>query len=628
MTMNKLMNQIKRMELGCLIALIISIVPRIIMTLRAVPFRTISDETATIAGSAYLAGLDWSAVVSHAGYYGSGFTILLFPIFKMTDNPFIIYRVILVAACIFQGFIAWISYYLLKHYFKVKEKWFLCLSSIACSYMVVTRTSVVFNEHMLIFNAWLIALLLCKLNEFHNDKKKKAIFTVLLFVVLSYSLLLHTRAITLWFSLALVIGIVYLIEKRMLLSLPILVGCGGLGFLLSTIYIKRVQSRIWLAGESGNLRNATVHLGGGYDFTLIETWKAWLGIIFGQTNTIIFITGGLALIFLIRAFSITIDYFKTKKVDYRVRKEVLKQNEMQMESSLRSYTVILFLYFLFCIAATIFAQSFIWLQGATEAVQDGVGTGLYGVKAFTYIRYFGPYTGPIFMTGIAALYHKKIRKREILLTVLSGIIMQITWFVFDYPYIYNNSKANEPFVPLSLFQHGGETTWSTYLPASILLLILIGIFMISYFQNKKYMVISLILVFLFFQNGYATKYDISIAKKNLKRADAGYELVQKEEGKIDLPNVLYVKDSTNKTDHQIFYLYQFLLNRYQIIPELPKTEIETAIVFSNSSKETGLLDCGYEMAKLDKNEYLYAKGDLLIKLKNSSDLTFQDTPIE
>ena len=51
-----------------------------------------ADEFGTIAGASYFAGLDWSNVVSHISYYGFGYSVLMAPIFLITDNPVVIFQ--------------------------------------------------------------------------------------------------------------------------------------------------------------------------------------------------------------------------------------------------------------------------------------------------------------------------------------------------------------------------------------------------------------------------------------------------------------------------------------------------------------------------------------------------------
>ena len=53
------------------------------------------DEFGTVASASYFAGYDWSAMVSEIKYYGFGYSILMAPIYWITDNPQIIFQVMI-----------------------------------------------------------------------------------------------------------------------------------------------------------------------------------------------------------------------------------------------------------------------------------------------------------------------------------------------------------------------------------------------------------------------------------------------------------------------------------------------------------------------------------------------------
>ena len=75
-----------------------------------------------------------------------------------------------------QSFSAPIAYVIMNKYFDIKDRKYTIVSSIACSYMVVTYVTYVFNEHPMILCSWMIALLLILLVKYVDDKKKKNIF--------------------------------------------------------------------------------------------------------------------------------------------------------------------------------------------------------------------------------------------------------------------------------------------------------------------------------------------------------------------------------------------------------------------------------------------------------------------
>ncbi len=77
---------------------------------------------------------------------------------------------------------------------------------------------------------------------------------------------------------------------------------------------------------------------------------------------------------------------------------------------------------------------------------------------------------------------------------------------------------------------------------------------------------------------------------------------------MDLPSEIYVVDGRDINNQQIFFEYQFLLNRYKIIPARPEAHTDNAVVITNM-----VLDHmnDYEMIYLSDHAYVYLKGPVL-----------------
>ena len=83
-----------------------------------------------------------------------------------------------------------------------------------------------------------------------------------------------------------------------------------------------------------------------------------------------------------------------------------------------------------------------------------------------------------------------------------------------------------------------------------------------------------------------------------------YSVIKQLQNKIELPEEIYVADKDGKTDHQNYYYYQFLLNRYTIKAGMPDTDVENAIVIRNN-----IVDCekyvefeGYMTSQIGEKE--------------------------
>lgn len=580
--------------LGLLSALFLAAwIPRVILCMQTVPVRTLSDELATMSGAAYFAGLDWSGVISNAGYYGSGFSALFFPLFLLTDNPFVIYKGMLIGASAFQALIAPISFHILSRYFKVERKALLIPASLACSFMVVTRTTIFYNEHILIFISWVAAWLLCILAT-TDEKGKKRLYTLLLTALFGYALTIHTRALTYWLALGAVIVFYGWVHRKWLVSPLVFAGGGVVFYVLGNKFVDLVQKGIWLAGNQP-LRNESVVIHPPTDLLSPDTWQAWFSIIFGQLNTISAVTGGFILLSVIIAFCV-------------IWKGIVKRQGEPL------YTAVLVFFFL-CCGATIFAQSFSWLGGVIGGIQEGYGTKIYGMKAVTYVRYFGPYVGPVFMCGLSVLFSRQEKLKQYLrVTAVLYAVLTLVWCVLILPYIKDSFTTMEVYMAFAGSKRQEADIWK-YLMGVIVPLLVFLIWMWLWKRKKTGWIPVILCFFLFYQYSYnAFYYDAACSWKSIKHANGGYTFVKRlEDEKESVPERIYVVDRRKKKDHFTYYEYQILLNRYQIVPGVPK-DTENTLVFCNRKGDEELIKAGYQYVKLDQNEYLYVKGENMVNM--------------
>ena len=71
-----------RQKTGYIWAFLIAFLPRLFWSLQAIPLRTVSDELSTMNGAVFFSSQNWNAVVSKAGYYGFGMSILATPLMQ------------------------------------------------------------------------------------------------------------------------------------------------------------------------------------------------------------------------------------------------------------------------------------------------------------------------------------------------------------------------------------------------------------------------------------------------------------------------------------------------------------------------------------------------------------------
>ena len=85
-----------RQKTGYIWAFLIALLPRLFWSLQAIPLRTVSDELSTMNGAVFFSSQNWNAVVSKAGYYGFGMSILATPVDQRSGHtlsyPVSLYR--------------------------------------------------------------------------------------------------------------------------------------------------------------------------------------------------------------------------------------------------------------------------------------------------------------------------------------------------------------------------------------------------------------------------------------------------------------------------------------------------------------------------------------------------------
>lgn len=588
-----------------LIMILTIFVPRVIFSFWVYPIRLPMDEMGTIAGAAHFAGLDWSEVISQGSYYGNGFSALLAPIFKLTDNPYLIYHLVNVVYSLIYLGIGFIIYHLTTIYFEIQNRWFACTAAIAGSYLLAYRATTFSNEHPLTLIAWLTAWLLMSMVKNDEDIRRKRRNTFLLVLLLAYSLTVHTRAVTYWIALAVLIVLYRWRYGKWIVSWGTLAVCGIPGSFLSQRFVHYIQNQIWVSEGGKELANATISVSmGGIDLADPATWKAWLFIILGQLNTMLIFTAGIQFLACMIVFGICFRgvFLKKREIEIAEAGAVWERADCRFFYAVGGY-------FLCCMLITIAGQSITWLGGAVASIQDGYGTKLTSVKAFTYVRYFSCYAGPVLLMGLVYLYEygEKLKKYVLLPFVLGYAALQFVWVRGILRYIYRNGNGAEGFRPFSLMESG--TSMKTYMPAVIITAVLMAVIVWSLYKKKWKPVLLILVLSLFYQYAYKNVViDRNASLKYRDRTNAGCELIREMEEKGEAPERIYVVD-TREIAHKSYYVYQYYLNRYQVIPMTPEDSCEEGAMILSNDEIPEFEERGYTCRQLDENEYLYLAGD-------------------
>lgn len=557
-------------SLYIILVAIIAFVPRIIMAWQAYPLRTPSDELSTICGAAILSGNDWREVISHAGYYGPGFYSLCAPFFKIFHDPVIIYRAILTVATIAQASTALICFYICDHYANLEDNYFLIsLISIISNYAVMTRTTIAYNEHPLILISWIMVLLLCKYFE-----KEKIWYALWIYLLLGYSLIVHTRAMMLLIAIsAILLGIEFR-YKRMKRCTIHFIGITG-AYFFSNVICKLYRQYIWDTADGVRNSEYSTKLSK-FSFDL-ESFQAWLNIVLGQIQTINFILCGGVIISIVAIIVLLI----------------YKKNENEI-------VLWIFGFAFLCIGGTIFAQSLKWFDGAKTAIESHY-IFAYSCKAFTYVRYFGPYVGMAIMCGLIAIY-KSCQKRRLIIGISSviSILLLRFWAFSVYEFVRYNVNAVEVFWPFGKIVEKNDVFLGRVDEAVFIFVVLILIFLGFLLLKKDKIAYGVLLAALMYQYiTLASCYDIGNQKMQLDKIADTVAVLQNSQ--VDM---MYVYDGSGEKDHQTYYLYQMYFYDAKIIPGLPEQSYK-GILCSNVRVDDQLEGYCYDIQQLGEGQYLY-----------------------
>lgn len=591
-----------KIGLPCLIFMA-GFLPRILLMTHLYPVVQQRDEVCALGGAALFAGYDWSQVISTGHvYYGCGYTALFAPVLLFVKDPIWFYRIVIWSSAAIFGFCGIIAHKILGEEFDVKNKEYLLVASVLCSYLTCETGMISINEPMLILCIWISSWLLCRLCR-QCEKRAKVRDTVLYALVISYALTLHTRAQLLWVLTIIIYLLYWIVYKACLFSVPALVATGITGFSLATAFVRYVQNMLWL---SENIKN-TGEIVSGTEVSSrlqqvklllqVKYLKPFLTIIVGQINTGVIFTGGLLVVAVIITFSFLIKKHKTCVTAKRYG----SQGWGLLSCEFDSKVLMLFSWAALGIVASIVYIAITWLSETYYAMQEGFGGHNYSLRSITYLRYYFCYAGPFCVPGIALLEKKRLDiKLEInALGIVGGL--HLIWLSLIIPYIYNSDNAKDIFDALSFEKWNDTAGLHTYLPGSIFLMFVFLIFIQCWKKKKKVVAVTIACVFLIFENLYTIQNYNDKSLALFGTADWGQRLRMELEWQGTGEGIVFYI-----LERDMAYMYQVLNPTWQVSFGMPEEEVKEAVIFD--CQYNPALAHRYPWAKLDDNEYVYVRG--------------------
>lgn len=583
-----------------IIILILCIIPQCFVVMQQYPL-LVGDDVGVISLPAFLSGRRWEDIWKVVAYYGGGYHILLTPLFLLTNNPLIIYRGTLLSYVLLEAIIALIVYYILRHYYQCDEVYASALSVLS-SYFTYAKPTYISNEIVLLLGLWLVILVIFKLLEYGNIKRKKILFSILLCFVSCYLITIHLRASALLIAIFFTIFLYYLLKKKSLTSPVVTAVCFPLFYLAAQIFNNVVKNTVWIADSSAEINNSNI-LGGIENVTKlfnIQYWHAWAAIFFGQLSTVSIMSIGILCPVFIWGLVVLYNF---------IRKQ---ENITKVKTS----TAIIATLLVTSIIITLGGQSITWLEHAHDSINMGAynsndDPNINFARVFTYLRYFSFYTNPLLIIGLVNL-KKNTRVNHKIMKWGAALfcILQLFWVLFVFPYICNIRSAADVYIPFSLENYGiGEAGPKVYLPAVFICTIFFLLILFLFMRRKSSVGLIILCVFVVYQYiYYGTVHD----NPWWNRGDGSYNLMSSYLNELPFDHI-YVPYQA------MAYEFQFLFNDISVEISLPDDNAEEAVIFTNlypidgEKYWTSFEEQGYHSIKIDENEYVFIKGEKYIQ---------------
>lgn len=581
-----------------IICCMIGIIPKIFMIMTAAyPVANTWDEVFLFYIPAKLAGIDWPSCMENYRYYGYGFSVFLTPLFKYMDNSIYLYHMVLIIVALLQLIIPIICCYLLKNFFYLKNLLPIVLITTICNYSICVSCTYMYNEHIYIVWIWIVFLLLTKLWQEGNNKKKKFKYSILLGLSFVGALTVHQRAVTLVLTFVILYFFMwFFLKKRIAYIIPIVLIYGTGNFIntrLMQYFVNLLQGSDGIAKKNlTDISNTSVNMSISLRaFQDKDYVVAVIRTILGNLNNWNIYTVGLGVLSLVLS-----TYF----IYLLFKRQIDKEQKKLLYFCIFSILAILI---------TIAGLTNSWSFGIKEAYLSN-NASHDSLRGLTYTRYYIAYFHPAILAVLSYVFHypNDYIKLFRYVVLLSGVLLLYNLKMIT-PLMKNVESGLGSLQIYTPNTYGvGEMIPEYYVIATFFFIfILFALFFL--FRKKKIMALSLICALICWKYiynaylGYAT-----IAKENYQYADSSYKIINKLDP--DIP-IYICPRNIDTTD--FFNEVQFLNMKRKLYREVPKEGLKEAIYITPYPQETEkLLEDGYQCFQLDDEEYMYVKGESIV----------------
>ncbi len=556
---------------------LIGLCPRILVNLPMMTTNGGHDDLGMLIIPSILAKYDWSGLIPNTAYYGFGYSIIYTPFLVLfRHNSYLFFQFIWGINAVFQSFTGIIVYRLLTKHYKMTNNLHSFFLSIIMSYMTYTAACRLENDCIMPLLTWIILYIITILYEEKANPKRQFYYSLLLILVLSYTLSIHSRSFIYWIGAGAIIIFVRLTQKRWIVNVPVFFLC-GIGFYAAiTVLIRYIQNNLW---GTTNVTNSTSVIGdmiteGALSLLSFSSIKALISLI---SSNLYAITQYTNTFFLIGFVGFIMLFIKKIRFD-------ITDISVQYIGMFFSFICFMIMYCGFCIAKTPLQHSMMLLGEATA-------------HSF-YIRYYLNFGVPLILFGymifldISKPFARTILKYAFIFFLLcyAGTVLLLgnyhirdAWNAFGVKYCGDADTQMTMFHYVIVFE-------------SCVAIVCILAFLSKHSHSVMLLAATILCIYQYaYQNLNAS---LDWSNNYYSKGDAFESAVLHPSSDVLAGCKIYVENKSAA------YALQLQNPEYTIFGGIPESTDEKSIILCNYAKDE-LKDMGFYLLTLSDDENLY-----------------------
>lgn len=341
-----------------------------LMALCVTIFNLTPDEYSVAAIAAYINGYDWSSTVSTGGYYGYFQGLFYTPVFLLTDDPYMQYKLMIGINSLFMSFAPAIIYYLSRKMFNVSKLASILFSAICglypC-YMLLTKYT--WNETLCNIMPWFFLLVAYKALDCDTVWKKQ-LLSVLGGFILVAGYATHGRMLALMAGGIVTVLLVFFLMKKKVFAFTGFFVTIVAGFFADMLLKDFFQDKLWLVNQLDKTPTNTIEKMISRIFSMDgETIGNLVRALVGHFFYFITSTWGFGAICVVLIIAAIVSFF-------RRRAAIKKYPEKELEVYFSDKEAILSI-FAFLVMGAVFVVS-VAFKATSTVLDDRMDTLIYG----------------------------------------------------------------------------------------------------------------------------------------------------------------------------------------------------------------------------------------------------------